>query len=147
MNDDGPDTKLMIEVPCCRKCGSKDLRPIVDPRSNRLYRNFKRYLAICYSCGETSTVEESEVHLLLWFPGHEESHVRCTICHHCGYDIRGLSIEDKCPECGLTILTERVVSSHLVGLHVPSYPLVAALLVMFGAMQIVLFTGTMSAGI
>lgn len=146
MSDDVPGARKVVGVPRCRKCQRRDLRPIADPRTNRLYRNLKGYLAICYRCGAVSTIEESDVQLLLWPPHRENSEHPSTACLQCGYDVRGMSIDENCPECGSAILTARVVSSRLLWRQTSSYLWITSAIAIIAVIPFMFLTTIMIPG-
>src|SRR5262245_56679789 len=89
---------------CCPQCKSADVAALTNPKSGRPAALLGIQLMRCGVCGHDFSVETSELldASALAQPG--AAIERDAPCNKCGYNLRGLRIGDKCPECGTPIV-------------------------------------------
>ncbi len=98
------------EIARCRACESPNLNLVYGKRPGELVETSNHVLMKCVDCGDTCAVPKRLIPSLQAVGERRGVIQTDSFCPYCKYNLRGLSANGKCPECGQSIQTMRFAS-------------------------------------
>lgn len=86
---------------------------IADSKTGQPLKKFGSYLASCRRCNLRFIVSEAQGLALLALQPADGVMRDDYLCPRCEYNLKGHRVGDRCPECGLEILSARLVPGRI----------------------------------